>query len=91
MTDAPKIRKTTNLGALHTLLISCCPPVDGVQSIPILAGHLKIVDPAIYGWIRRNRIPYRRAKELVELNEKRLFEICGYEQTLSMDHFKPYL
>ena len=92
MSKSKNIRKTVDLGALQTLLLLSCPPDDnGVQSVPILAAKLGLVDQGLYAWIRRNRIPYRRAAELVELNKERLVLIDGEEQPLTIDHFTPYL
>lgn len=91
MTDsqpqAAQDRKTADLGDLHKLLIRACPPdKDGVRSIPILASKLKMSDQAIYGWIERKRVPYRRAQAMVDLNDKR-----GAEDQLSLEDFQPFM
>lgn len=91
MTDtsqqAAQDRKTADLGELHKLLLRACPPdTEGVRSIPMLASRLKMSDQGIYGWIERNRVPYRRAQALVDMNDKR-----GAEDQLTLEDFQPYM
>jgi len=62
------IRKLRNLGPLHDLLLTSCPPdAQGVKSIAILADALDCSAAAIYGWIQRNKIPAEKAKAIVDL------------------------
>lgn len=85
--QAPLDRKTADLGGLHSLLIRACPPdKEGVRSIPLLANKLKMSDQAIYGWIERKRLPYRRAQALVDMNPLR-----GEEDQLTLADFQPYM
>lgn len=75
----PKVRKLKDLGPIHRLLLTACPPQlrdekgklyphkDGTQSIAILAELLGMSAWGVNLWIKRKRIPGARAKEIIAL------------------------
>lgn len=80
----PRLKYAKDLGALHRLLLKCCPPVrrdkvtglllpdpNGVQSISHLAELRGISAYAIYKWIEQGKIPPLQASEIVDMSEGR--------------------
>lgn len=77
-----KHRQYKDLGPLGALLIHACPPNDkGVQSIPILARHLKLAPWSLYKWISNVKIPPDRVVEIVKISDGRV----------SIEDFHPYV
>lgn len=65
---APTRRIKEDLGPLQDLMLKCCPPDDdNVVSIAILSGHLNITTQGLFAIIRRERITYTRAKQIIDL------------------------
>jgi hypothetical protein len=66
----PTIRRLSDKGPLHDLLLKACPPdAEGVKSIPVLARAMKLSPWAIYRWIENARITPDRANEVVKLSK----------------------
>jgi hypothetical protein len=75
-------RSYRDLGPLHELLIEACPPNQkGVRSIPVLAKALGLSAWAVFKWIKRNEIPPRQAKRVVDLSKGRV----------KLDQFSPFI
>lgn len=72
--DKVVIRKKSDLGPLHDLLLDLCPPnVFGVKAIAILAPLLDVDAQYLYWLIRDNRqIPLKLARKLVAVSEGRV-------------------
>lgn len=69
----PTIRRLSEGGPLHDLLLDICPPNKaGVKSITVLAERMGLSSQAIYGWIDNERVPANRAKKLAELSKGRV-------------------
>lgn len=69
----PTIRRLSQGGPLHDLLLEICPPnKEGVKSITVLAEKMGLSSQAVYGWIDNGRIPASRAKKLTELSKGRV-------------------
>lgn len=75
-------RRIADLGPLHSLLLLACPPDEkGKRSIPVLARALGISNEGIYKWIRQERMPSKRARQIVEMSGGRA----------SIDDFFPFI
>jgi hypothetical protein len=80
---ANKIRKIRDLGALHDLLLEACPPnPKGIKSTKILADHLNMSAWGVHLWIKRNRIPPKRAKQIVDL---------AHNPKITLERFSPFI
>ena len=81
--EPPKRRVKEDLGPMQDLMLRCCPPdEDNYVSIAILAKHLDITTQALFAMIRKGRITYKRAKQIVDL--------CP-EGTVKVHEFEDYL
>jgi len=68
LAPAPTRRVKEDLGPLQDLMLKCCPPdEDNVVSIAILSGHCDITTQGLFAIIRKGRITYTRAKQIVDL------------------------
>lgn len=81
MANEQKTRRYSDRGALQDLLLRACPPVDGIKSIPILAGQLLCTSQTVYNWIETDRIPAIRAQQVVELSKG----------AVKLDEFLPFV
>ena len=91
----PVTRKLDDLGPMHALLLKACPAClkdentgkyirvdnDGFKSTAILADLIGMSTWGIHLWIKRGRIPAKRAKQIADLNP----------QEVSIDEFSPYI
>lgn len=67
------VKRHRNNGPLHDLLLRACPPnAEGEKSITILSRKLKLSASAIHRWIKRNKIPPLRAKQVVDVSGGRV-------------------
>jgi len=67
------ISRYKDLGPLHDLLLSACPPGEnGTRSIVVLAGYIQVSHQYVYRWIKDNRVPARFVRRLVELSGGKL-------------------
>lgn len=89
-------RRLQKLGSLHDLLLKACPPCvkdddtgryrpvrggGGFKSTNILADLLGMSPWGVHQWIKRKRIPARRAKQIVELNP----------HAVTLEDFSPFI
>lgn len=74
-----KVLRKTDLGPLHDLLLRACPPmkklkngelthdpVNGIKSIAILAQLHGMTPWGVHLWIKKGRIPPKKAKAVVD-------------------------
>lgn len=79
---AKSIRRLKELGPLQDLLLKCCPAdPKGHKSIPILARALDMTACGVYKWLSDERLPMKRAFELVELADGKV----------ALDELLPYV
>ena len=72
-TETATILRHQQLGPLHDLLLTACPPdKDGTKSISVLAEKLKISAWSIHKWVQKGKIPPGRAVEVVDIAEGRV-------------------
>jgi hypothetical protein len=81
-----KIIRHAHLGPLHDLLIAACPPcvkengryvkagpnTDGVKSTHALAALLDMSEWGVHQWIKRGKVPPKRAAQIVALGSNRV-------------------
>lgn len=84
-TVTPPVRRVKeDLGPLQDLMLTCCPPnEDNVVSIALLAAQCDVTTQALFAIIRRGRITYTRAKQIVDLQ--------GEDDVVSVADFADYL
>jgi hypothetical protein len=87
---AVHVRRNSNLGPLHDLLLKACPPdANNTVSISILARQIDHTPQGLQRWISRNSIPPKKAKMIVELSQARTD--VGPEGKVSLADFSPFI
>lgn len=67
------IKRHRENGPLHDLLLKACPPSKkGEKSITILAKALHVSASAVHRWIKRKKIPPKRAADVVTIADGRV-------------------
>jgi len=72
----PKTRAKNS--ELLQLMLDICPPKDGVVSVAILAHRLGVTVQCIYNIVSRDRITYKRAKSILDLDEETQYSISDF-------------
>ena len=76
-----------DLSDLAKILLACCPPnEDNVVSFRILADNCEVTGPAIYNIIQRERITYKRAKQILGFQD-----LFTEEPIYSIEDLEPYI
>jgi len=70
---AERVLRKTNLGPLHDLMLTACPPdSNGIQSISVLSRKIEISNTALYKMIEKNKVRPEVAMAIVEASEGRV-------------------
>lgn len=88
MSETKQTKRTyKDLGPLGDLLVKACRPVDGVQSIPILADQIGLSAMSLYKWIRNVEMSGRRAAQVVQNSKDKAYP----EGRVKLEDFDPYV
>lgn len=76
-----------DLNELGVILLECCPPDEkNTVSLGILARKCGVTPPAIYNIIKRERITYSRAKQILGFQD-----LFTEEPIYGIDDLEPYI
>lgn len=80
---AEKTHRGKERSPLLQLMLDICPPDEkNAVSVSILAGRLGVTPQAIYNIVKKDRITYKRAISILELDEDGSYSLSDFSDYL---------